>query len=99
VECAYAETLGKALATYVRTLLRGEAVGPPGQGRRPEDPDTAASLPAEALSEEARRGRALFLGQARCTNVPRGPEPHSGGVPRHRCGGRFRRVGPVPCDR
>jgi len=80
-----AETLGKALATYLRTLLRGEVVGSPSEGRGPEDPAAGASLPAEALSEEARRGRALFLGQARCAVCHAGPnltqeEFHNTGV-------------------
>ncbi len=59
---ANSEDMGRALATYVRTILSGEApIDRYRQGDR------------EAVSEQARRGLRLFQGKANCTACHLGP--------------------------
>jgi len=59
---ANSEDMGRALATYVRTIFSGEApIDRYRQGDR------------EALSEQARRGLRLFQGKANCTACHLGP--------------------------
>ena len=69
-----AETVGKALAAYGRTLLRGDPA--PDAGEAPENGAASADVAA---------GRRLFLGKARCVSCHAGPtltqeEFHNTGV-------------------
>ena len=57
-----AEDLGRALATYVRTIFSGEA-----------PIDRYMNGEREVLSEEARHGLRLFRGKANCTACHLGP--------------------------
>ncbi len=59
---ANSEDMGRALATYVRTIFSGEA-----------PIDRYMSGEREALSEEARKGLGLFRGKANCTACHLGP--------------------------
>lgn len=57
-----AETVSRALASYVRTILSGDA-----------PIDRFLNGEQEALSEQAERGFRLFLGRANCTACHHGP--------------------------
>ena len=57
-----ADDLGRALASYVRTILSGDA-----------PIDRYMNGEREALSEEARQGLRLFRGKANCTTCHLGP--------------------------